>query len=146
MEQERGPQQREAAVFFRWRSSCELGSGRLSRGTRCMTAVLPHGRPSAESVTLPCRKRPWYMRRRISALETASSFHSSGQLSKTYWAMSPALSLGEKRYSLVFPLTRISRRFILSAGTRAEPRTGMLATRCYLVGGEDIVELTNVSI
>ena len=130
MEQERGPQQRDAAVFFRWRSSCELGSGRLggegngfleeisdiilcsidcedchvswawvewkqstnrlfssffiefsydhlgplkgakltdisgnwianlSRGTRCMTAVLPHGRPSAESVTLPCRKRP----------------------------------------------------------------------------------------
>ena len=32
MEQERGPQQREAAVFFRWRSSCELGSGKLATG------------------------------------------------------------------------------------------------------------------
>ena len=148
---------------FVWQSvfTYHLLKANLSRGTRCMTAVLPHGRPSAESVTLPCRKRPcgqiivnvvrdfwptrsylvydlqdptWYMRRRISAFETASSFHSSGQLSKTYWAMSPALSLqelevefsrrqcdkwaklrnylGEKRYSLVFPLTRISRRFI----------------------------------
>lgn len=126
MEQESGPQQRDAAVFFRWRSSCDEGSGRLSRGTRCMTAVFPVGRPRADRVTFPCKNRPWYINRRISALETASSLHSSGQLSKTYCAMSPALSLGANRYSRVFPLTRISRRFILSVGTLAEPKTGIL--------------------
>jgi len=135
MEQERGPQQRDAAVFLRWRSSWELGSGRLSRGTRCITAVLPQGRPRAERVTLPWRKRPWYISLRISALETASSRHSSGQLSKTFCAMSPALSLGEKRYSLVLPLTRMSRRLILSAGTLAEPSTGMVAG-CYSLEAE----------
>lgn len=126
MEQASGPQHRDAAVFFRCRSSCDEGSGRLSLGTRCITAVFPVGNPRADRVTLPCRNRPWYIKRRISALETASSRHSSGQLSKTYCAISPALSLGEKRYSLVFPLTRISLRFILSAGTFEEPSTGML--------------------
>jgi len=107
----------------------------LSRGTRCITAVLPQGRPRAERVTLPWRKRPWYISLRISALETASSRHSSGQLSKTFCAMSPALSLGEKRYSLVLPLTRMSRRLILSAGTLAEPSTGMVAG-CYSLQAE----------
>ena len=37
----------------------ELGSGRFSLGTRCMTQVLPAGSPSAPRVTLPCRNRPW---------------------------------------------------------------------------------------
>lgn len=44
-------------LFWRW--SCELGSGRFSRGTRCITVVLPRGSCSAPRVTLPCRKRPW---------------------------------------------------------------------------------------
>lgn len=44
-------------LFWRW--SCELGSGRFSRGTRCITVVLPSGSCSAPRVTLPCRKRPW---------------------------------------------------------------------------------------
>jgi len=44
-------------LFCRW--SCELGSGRFSRGTRCMTVVLPNGKPRAPSVTLLCKKRPW---------------------------------------------------------------------------------------
>lgn len=52
---------------------CEFGSGRFSRGTRCITVVFPKGSPSAPSVTLLCRKRPWYINRRISALATASS-------------------------------------------------------------------------
>ena len=43
---------------------------------------------------------------------TDSSSHSGGQLSKTNWAMSPALSLGLNKYSLVLPLTRIKRKFI----------------------------------
>ena len=43
---------------------------------------------------------------------TASSSHSPGQFSKTKFAMSPALSLGLNKYSLVFPLTRINRKFI----------------------------------
>ena len=64
------PQQRDPAVFFLLRSSWLEGSGRLSRGTRCITAVLPVGSPRAESVTFPCRNRPWYINRSISALET----------------------------------------------------------------------------
>ena len=43
---------------------------------------------------------------------TASSSHSEGQLSKTNCAISPALSLGLNKYSFVFPLTRINRKFI----------------------------------
>jgi len=126
------PQQREPPAFFLLRSSWLLGSGSDSRGTRCITAVFPLGSPRAESVTLPWRNLPWYINRRISALETASSSHSGGQLSKTNCAMSPALSLGLNKYSLVLPDTRISRKFILSAGTFLEPRTGML--QIYLAG------------
>lgn len=44
-------------LFCRW--SWELGSGRCSRGTRCMTVVRPRGRPRAPRVTELCRKRPW---------------------------------------------------------------------------------------
>lgn len=44
-------------LFCRW--SCEFGSGKLSRGTKCITVVLPKGNPSAPNVTLQCRKRPW---------------------------------------------------------------------------------------
>ena len=47
-----------------------------------------------------------------SASLTDSSSHSGGQLSNTNCAMSPALSLGLNKYSLVFPLTRINRKFI----------------------------------
>lgn len=52
---------------------CEFGSGKLSLGTRCMTVVFPTGSPSAARVTLPCKNRPWQIRRRISELVTASS-------------------------------------------------------------------------
>jgi len=119
------PQHRDLPVFFLLRSSWLEGSGRLSLGTRCITVVFPAGSPSADNVTFPWRNRPWYINRRISALETDSSSHSGGQLSKTNCAISPALSLGLNRYSLVFPLTRINRKFILSWGTFLEPRTGI---------------------
>lgn len=36
----------------------------------------------------------------------------SGQLSNTVWAISPAESDGLNKNSFVFPLTKISRRFI----------------------------------
>lgn len=45
-------------------------------------------------------------------LNTVYVYIPSGQLSKTCCAISPAESLGLKRNSFVFPLTRISRRFI----------------------------------
>lgn len=51
---------------------CELGSGKLSRGTKCITVVFPSGRPKAPKVTLQCKNRPWYINLKISALETAS--------------------------------------------------------------------------
>ncbi|CAB0028780.1 unnamed protein product [Trichogramma brassicae] len=60
-------------ISFIHRNKNELGSGRFSRGTRCITVVFPNGRPRAPSVTLLCRKRPWYISRKISALATASS-------------------------------------------------------------------------
>jgi len=125
------PQHRDLPVFFLLRSSWLEGSGRLSLGTRCITVVFPAGRPRADSVTFPCRNRPWYINLRISALDTASSSHSGGQLSNTNWAMSPALSLGLNKYSLVFPLTRINRKFILSCGTFLEPRTGIFVNLYY---------------
>lgn len=101
-------------LFCLW--SWELGSGKFSRGTRCITDVFPKGSPSAPSVTLLCKKRPWYISRKISALATASSAQSSGQFSNTCCAMSPAESLGLNRNSFVFPLTRMRRRFSLSEG------------------------------
>lgn len=55
---------------------CEFGSGKLSRGTKCITVVLPNGNPSAPNVTLQCRKRPWYISLKISALATASASQS----------------------------------------------------------------------
>ena len=64
------PQHRDLPVFFLLRSSWLEGSGRLSLGTRCITVVFPAGSPSADSVTFPWRNRPWYINRRISALET----------------------------------------------------------------------------
>lgn len=56
------------------------------------------------------------MRRNISALETASRSQSSGQLSNTVCAISPAESDGLNRNSFVLPLTSIKRKFILSDG------------------------------
>lgn len=38
--------------FFFENLPCELGSGKLSRGTKCITVVLPNGSPSAPKVTL----------------------------------------------------------------------------------------------
>lgn len=105
---------RPLLLFCRW--SWELGSGRVSRGTRCITDVRPGGRPNAPKVTFPCKNLPWYINRSISALETPSSFHSSGQLSKTNCAISDAESSGENRNSLVLPETSISLRFTLSIG------------------------------
>lgn len=37
---------------------CELGSGKFSLGTRCITVVLPKGSPNAPNVTLLCRNLP----------------------------------------------------------------------------------------
>jgi len=125
------PQHRDLPDFFLLRSSWLDGSGRLSLGTRCITVVLPPGSPSADNVTFPWRNLPWYISLRISALDTASSSHSEGQLSKTNCAISPALSLGLNKYSFVFPLTRINRKFILSEGTFLEPRTGIFVNLCY---------------
>lgn len=56
------------------------------------------------------------MSRNISAFATASSAQSSGQLSKTCWAMSPADSLGLNRNSFVLPLTNINFKLTLSVG------------------------------
>lgn len=125
------PQHRDLPDFFLLRSSWLDGSGRLSLGTRCITVVLPPGRPRADNVTFPWRNLPWYINLRISALDTASSSHSDGQLSKTNCAMSPALSLGLNKYSFVFPLTRINRKFILSEGTFLEPNTGIFVNFYY---------------
>lgn len=50
-------------------------------------------------------------------LLTCSSSQSIGQLSYTCFAMSEAESLGENRNSFVFPLTKMRRKFIISAGT-----------------------------
>ena len=136
---------------FVWQSvfTYHLLKANLSRGTRCMTAVLPHGRPSAESVTLPCRKRPWEQNivnvvgdfwpvRSYLVYETEDFCLWDRLLLPLFWPIvenilsnvSSTLTarigncflqkkwaelrnyLGEKRYSLVFPLTRISRRFI----------------------------------
>lgn len=101
-------------LFCLW--SWEFGSGKFSLGTRCITVVLPNGKPRAPNVTLLWRNLPWYIKRKISAFATASWRQSSGQLSKTCCAISPADSLGLKRNSFVFPLTNISRKLILSAG------------------------------
>lgn len=40
-------------------SPCELGSGKFSLGTRCITVVRAGTRPKAPNVTLLCKKRPW---------------------------------------------------------------------------------------
>lgn len=50
-------------------------------------------------------------------LLTCSSSQSMGQLSYTCFAMSEAESFGEKRNSFVFPLTKMRRKLIISAGT-----------------------------
>lgn len=55
---------------------CELGSGKFSRGTKCITVVFPHGNPNAPNVTLLCKNLPWYISLSISALET-DSWHQS---------------------------------------------------------------------
>jgi len=140
MEQGTAPQHLLLVVFFRCRSSWLEGSGSDSLGTRCMTAVFPHGNPRADKVTFPCRNLPWYINLKISAFDTASSSHSSGQLSNTYWAISPALPLGLNRYSLVLPDTRIRRRFILSAGMCLDP-SGILLDKFsyswYLISSWD---------
>lgn len=107
-------QQLLSVVFSLFLWPWELGSGSVSLATKCMTVVRPGGSFKAPRVTLPCRKRPWKMRRRILGLLTCSSSHPKGQLSKTCLAMSVAESLGEKVKSCVFPLTRIRRRFTMS--------------------------------
>lgn len=38
---------------------CEFGSGNVSRGTKCITVVLPKGSTSAPNVTLQCKNLPW---------------------------------------------------------------------------------------
>jgi len=55
-ESEQHRQQLARLVFFA--SSLELGSGRFSRVTRCITVVLPTGKLSAFNVTEPCKNRP----------------------------------------------------------------------------------------
>lgn len=57
------------------------------------------------------------MSRRMFGLLTCSSSQSMGQLSYTCFAMSEAESFGEKRNSFVFPLTKMRRKLIISAGT-----------------------------
>lgn len=72
-------------------------------------------------MTLPCKNLPWYISLKISAFDTASSAHSSGQLSNTCCAISAAESLVLKRYSFVLPLTSINLRLILSVGIFLDP-------------------------
>lgn len=50
--------------------------------------------------------------RDASAQDSRRDNSPSGQFSKTWWAMSPAESLGLNRNSFVLPLTRMRRRFI----------------------------------
>jgi len=102
--------------FLFFLSPCWWGSGRESRGIKCITVVRPNGKARAPSVTLPCRNLPWYISLRTSARVTFSASHSSGQCSYTCLAISLALSLGLNKNSLVFPLTSISLRLILSGG------------------------------
>lgn len=54
----------------------EFGSGRLSRGTKCITVVLPNGKLNAPNVTLQCKNLPWYINRSTSAFGTASAVQS----------------------------------------------------------------------
>lgn len=83
-----------------------------------MTVVRPGGSFKAPKVTLPCRNRPWKIRRRMLGLLTCSSSQPIGQLSKTCFAISVAESFGEKVKSCVFPLTRMRRRFTMSRSSR----------------------------
>lgn len=103
-------QQLLSVVFSLFLWPWELGSGRVSLATRCMTVVRPGGSFRAPRVTFPWRKRPWKIRRSILGLLTCSSSHPAGQLSNTCLAMSVAESFGEKVKSCVLPLTRIRRR------------------------------------
>lgn len=64
-------------------SPWELGSGRLSRGTKCITVVLPSGNPSAPNVTLQCKNLPWYISLKISAFATASDSQSNKKETKS---------------------------------------------------------------
>lgn len=57
---------------------------------------------------------------RILGLLTNSSSQSIGQFSYTCLAMSAAESLGENRNSFVFPLTKMSRKLIMSAGVQLD--------------------------
>lgn len=97
-----------AFSLFLW--PWELGSGRVSLATKCITVVRPGGSFRAPRVTLPWRKRPWKISLNILGLLTRSSSHPAGQLSNTCLAMSVAESFGEKVKSCIFPLTRIRRR------------------------------------
>lgn len=63
---------------------CELGSGKLSLGTKCITVVLPSGSPSAPNVTLQCKNLPWYINRKISAFETISDSQSEMKRNKYF--------------------------------------------------------------
>lgn len=107
-------QQLLSVVFSLFLWPWELGSGRVSLATKCITVVRPGGSFRAPRVTLPWRKRPWKMSRNILGLLTRSSSHPAGQLSNTCLAMSVAESFGEKVKSCVFPLTRIRRRCTIS--------------------------------
>lgn len=52
-------QQLLSPVFSRFLWPCELGSGRVSLATKCITVVLPKGSFNAPRVTFPCRNLPW---------------------------------------------------------------------------------------
>lgn len=98
-----------------------FGSGKFSLGTRCITVVLPIGSCKAPNVTLPWRNLPWYINLRMFAGGSGSSSQSVGQLQYTSSVISAADSLGVNRNSLDFPLTKISRKLILSPGIPLDP-------------------------
>lgn len=85
------------------------------------------------------------MRRRISAFETISRSQSSGQLSNTVCAISPAESEGLNRNSFVLPLTSINRRFILSAGIVLDI-FGVAVVFLMLLGVEWLVDVVVVVV
>jgi hypothetical protein len=51
-------QRQHLALLDFFKLSLELGSGKFSRVTKCITVVLFTGRLSAFNVTLPCKNRP----------------------------------------------------------------------------------------
>jgi hypothetical protein len=108
-------QRQHLALLDFFKLSLELGSGKFSRVTKCITVVLFTGRLSAFNVTLPCKNRPWYINFSSEELLTRSSSQSAGQFSKTYWHTSEADEVGRKWNSCVLPLTKINFKWTLSS-------------------------------